>query len=264
MILADTHAHLYAEEFDSDRDEMMARAMANDIKLFFLPNIDSSSIPGLLSLVKKYPSSCYPMMGLHPCYVTKTYEDDLKVVMHWLEKCNAATGADLRFCAVGEIGIDLYWDKTFFAQQQDAFRRQIELAKKYKLPIVIHTRSSFDETYSIVNELNDESLTGIFHCFSGNTEQAEKVIALGGFKLGIGGVVTFKNSGLDKVVENISLEHLVLETDAPYLAPVPHRGKRNESSYIKLIAEKIASIKNVPLEEVARVTTENARKLFGV
>lgn len=264
MILADTHAHLYAEEFDSDRDEMLARAMRNDVKLFFLPNIDSSSIAGMLSLVRKYPSACYPMMGLHPCYVTKTYEEDLKVVMHWLEKCNTLPGSEFRFCAVGEIGIDLYWDKTFFEQQKDAFRRQIAIAKRYRLPIVIHTRNSFDEAYSIVSELNDESLTGIFHCFSGNIGQAEKVIALGGFKLAIGGVVTFKNSGLDKVVEHVSLEHIVLETDAPYLAPVPHRGKRNESSYIRLIAEKIAAIKNIPLEEVAAVTTENARKMFGI
>lgn len=264
MILADTHAHLYAEEFDNDRDAMMANAMASGVQLFFLPNIDHTSIPGMLSLVKKYPGTCFPMMGLHPCYVTKTYEDDLRVVMHWLEKCNSAPGAEFRFCAVGEIGIDLYWDKTFFAQQQDAFRRQIELAKQYKLPIVIHTRNSFDESYSIVSELNDDSLTGIFHCFSGNTEQAEKVIALGGFKLGIGGVVTFKNSGLDKVVEAIGIEHMVLETDAPYLAPVPHRGKRNESAYVKLVAEKIAAIKNISVEEVARVTTGNAKKMFGL
>ena len=263
MKLTDTHAHLYAEQFDNDRETMMERAIREGVAFFFLPNIDSTSIAGMLDLVKKYPGKCFPMMGLHPCYVTKTYKEDLKVVTEWLKKMKEDENVP-RFCAVGEIGIDLYWDKSHFAEQQQAFRQQIALAKEYGLPIVIHTRSSFDETFDIVSEMNDDSLKGIFHCFSGNVEQAEKVLALGGFKLGIGGVVTFKNSGLDKVVEAVGLEHMVLETDAPYLAPVPHRGKRNESAYVRIVAEKVAALKNIPVEEVARVTTENALKLFGV
>jgi TatD DNase family protein len=263
MILVDTHAHLYASEFDSDRDEMISRAMTAGVKLFFLPNIDSSSIPGMLALAEKYPGTCFPMMGLHPCYVTKTYEDELKVVTEELKKSISFPNAR-KYWAVGEIGIDLYWDKTFFEEQKEVFRYQIELAKQYKLPIVIHTRNSFEEAFEIVEKLNDSSLTGIFHCFSGNAEQAEKVIGLGGFKLGIGGVVSFKNSGVDKIVSGIGLEHIVLETDAPYLAPVPHRGKRNESAYVRLVAEKIAAVKGISLEEVAAVTTGNAKKLFGV
>jgi TatD DNase family protein len=263
MKLTDTHAHLYAEQFDNDRESMMARAMQQGVEYFFLPNIDSASIEGMLALVKKYPGKCFPMMGLHPCYVAKTYEDDLEVVTGWLKKMKSEPEAP-RFYAVGEIGIDLYWDKTHFKEQQEAFRRQITLAKEYGLPIVIHTRSSFDEAFEIVREMHEGTLKGIFHCFSGTLEQAKQVIALGGFKLGIGGVVTFKNSGVDKVVEGVSLEHLVLETDAPYLAPVPYRGKRNESAYVRLVAEKVAQIKNIPVEEVARITTENALRLFGI
>jgi TatD DNase family protein len=264
MILIDTHAHLYAEEFNNDRDQVIARATEQGVKLFFLPNIDSASIPGMLSLAEKYPGICFPMMGLHPCYVTKTYEDDLKVVMDEIKKSFSAGALAQRYFAVGEIGIDLYWDKTFSEEQQDAFRKQVLLAKEYKLPIVIHTRNSFDETFAIVEELNDESLSGIFHCFSGNAEQAGKIIGLGGFRLGIGGVLTFKNSGLDKVIEEIDMKYLVLETDAPYLAPVPHRGKRNESGYVRLVAEKLAAIKGISLEEVARITTENAKNIFGI
>lgn len=263
MQLVDTHAHLYAEQFDADRDQVIENASRQGVKYFFLPNIDNTSIESMLDLVNKYPGKCFPMMGLHPCYVTKTYKDDLGVVKGWLKKMKEDEKAP-RFYAVGEIGIDLYWDKTYFKEQQDAFREQIALAKEYDLPIVIHTRNSFDETISIVKEMNDDRLKGIFHCFSGNIEQAREVIALGGFKLGIGGVVTFKNSGVDKVVEAVGPEHLVLETDAPYLAPVPYRGKRNESAYVKLVAEKVAAVKNISVEEVARVTTENALKLFGV
>lgn len=261
-MLIDTHAHLYAEEFDNDRETMISRAFEKGVTKIFLPNIDSASIPGMLDLAEKLPGNCFPMMGLHPCYVTKNYQNDLEVVASWLKKAGSPGGT--RFYAVGEIGIDLYWDKTFFAEQQDAFRQQILLAKEYSLPIVIHTRSSFNECYDIVKELNDDSLTGIFHCFSGNTEEALQVISLGGFKLGIGGVVTFKNSGLDKVVSEIGLEHLVLETDAPYLAPVPHRGKRNESAYISIVAEKVASIKGITPGEVEEVTTENAMEVFGI
>ena len=253
-MLVDTHAHLYASEFDADRREMINNAITSGVEKFYLPNIDSSSIPGLFNLCKEFPGHCFPMMGLHPCSVDNKYGDELHVVEHWLSK--------MRFCAVGEIGIDLYWDKTFINQQQDAFRHQIGLAKKYNLPIVIHTRNSFDETFEIVSEMNYTGLKGIFHCFSGSIEEAKKIISLGGFKMGIGGVLTFKNSGLDKVVKEIELENFVLETDSPYLAPVPYRGKRNESSYINLIAQRLSEIKNIDLKIVAEVTTKNALELF--
>ena len=195
-------------------------------------------------------------MGLHPCSVDEKFQNELKVVEHWLMQRT--------FYAIGEIGIDLHWDKTFKEQQQYAFEFQIKLAKRHGLPIVIHTRDAFQEAYEIIERNNDKDLKGIFHCFSGTVEEADKVIALGGFKLGIGGVLTFKNSGLDKIVEHVGLEHLVLETDAPYLAPVPHRGKRNESAYLRLIAERLAEIKKTDLAEVARITTENSFGIFGI
>jgi TatD DNase family protein len=256
VIFCDTHTHLYADEFQPDRDEMIQRAIHTGITRLFLPNIDSTSIPGLFALTKTWPDHCFPMMGLHPCSVNEGFQSELKVVEHWLSQ--------RKFYAVGEIGVDLYWDKTFKEQQLYAFEFQIRLAKKYALPIVIHTRNAFNEAYEVVERNNDTSLTGVFHCFSGTSEEAEKVIALKGFKLGIGGVLTFKNSGLDKVVQQIPLEHLVLETDSPYLAPVPHRGKRNESAYIRIIAEKLAELKQCSLEEVARITTENSKHLFGI
>jgi len=255
MKFSDTHTHLYAKEFDTDRSQVVKNAIANGIEKFYLPNIDSESIPGMFSLCKEFPQNCFPMMGLHPCSVNNKYGDELQIVEHWLSK--------MRFCAVGEIGIDLYWDKTFINQQKDAFKQQILLAKKYKLPIVIHTRNSFDETFDIVHELNDAELKGIFHCFTGTRTEADKIISLGGFKMGIGGVLTFKNSGLDKVVKEIDLDYFVLETDSPYLAPVPHRGKRNESSYIQLIAEKLSEIKNVDLKTISEITTKNAFELFN-
>jgi len=254
-MLVDTHTHLYADEFNADRKQIIEQAINRGVKRMYLPNIDSSSIVALFNLEKDFPENCFPMMGLHPCSVNNKYSDELKVVEHWLQK--------KKFYALGEIGIDLYWDKTFLNQQKDAFKRQIEMAKKYKLPIVIHTRNSFNEVYEIVKVMNNENLKGIFHCFSGTNEDAEKIISLGGFKMGIGGVLTFKNSGLDKVVEQIDMKHLVLETDSPYLAPVPHRGKRNESSYIKLVAEKLAEIKNISIETVAEITTKNALEIFG-
>ena len=254
-MLVDTHTHLYADEFNVDRTQIIEHAIQNGVGRMYVPNIDSKSIVGLFNLAKEFPENCFPMMGLHPCSVNNKYSDELKVVEHWLEK--------KKFYAIGEIGIDLYWDKTFLNQQKDAFKRQIEMAKKHKLPIVIHTRSSFNETYEIVKEMKDENLKGIFHCFSGTSEDAEQIISLGGFKIGIGGVLTFKNSGLDKVVEQIDMKHLVLETDSPYLAPVPHRGKRNESSYIKIIAHKLAEIKNVSVEKVGEITTQNALEIFG-
>ncbi len=255
MLLTDTHAHLYSGKFSGDRDEMMKRAFDAGITRIFLPAIDSESHDDLLALADAYPENCFPMMGLHPTSVTpETAERELAEI--------EARHAQRKFVAVGEIGIDLYWDKTHLTLQQDAFARQIDLAKKLDLPVIIHSRSAFNECYEIVKEKQDGTLRGIFHCFSDGVPEAEKVAALGGFYMGIGGVVTFKNSGLDKVVEHFGLEQFVLETDAPYLAPVPYRGKRNESSYIVHVAGKIAEIKNLPVEEVARVTTENSRQLF--
>lgn len=222
----------------------------------FLPNIDASSIAPMLALKKEFPDNIFCMMGLHPCSVDKKFQDELKVAKHWLTK-----GI---FCGIGETGIDLYWDKTHFEQQVDSFTTQLSWAKEMNLPIIIHTRNSFDETFSIVSKNNSQDLRGIFHCFSGDEAQARKIISLGGFYLGIGGVLTFKNSGLAEAIKNIPLEHIVLETDAPYLPPVPFRGKRNESSYIKLIAEKLADIKQVSFEEVSRITTANAEKIFNL
>lgn len=256
MILTDTHTHLYSKDFDTDRAELIETAIKNGIKRFFLPNVDSESIPGMFQVEKQFPDNCFAMMGLHPCSVNATYQDELQVVKHWLSK--------RKFIGIGEIGIDLYWDKTFLVQQQDAFRTQIQLAKEYNLPYVIHARDSFNEVMEIVSEFKNDAIKAIFHCFSGNVQQAEEVIAAGNFKLGIGGVVTFKNSGLDKVVGAIDLKHLVLETDAPYLAPMPHRGKRNEPDYLMLTAKKIAEIKNISVEEVAAVTTQNSIEVFGV
>lgn len=255
MILTDTHTHLYSKEFDSNRNELIQTAIDSGITRLFMPNVDSESIPGMFQVEKQFPINCFAMMGLHPCSVGAKYQQELQVVEYWLNK--------RKFVAIGEIGIDLYWDKTFFEQQQDAFRTQIQLAKKYNIPYIIHSRNSFDEVYEIVNEFKEDKIKAIFHCFSGNVEQAQKVIALGNFKLGIGGVVTFKNSGLDKVVEAIDLKHLVLETDAPYLAPMPHRGKTNHPEYLMLIAKKIAEIKNISVEEVAEVTTQNSKEVFG-
>lgn len=255
MILTDTHTHLYSKEFDPDRTALIETAINLGIKRFFLPNIDSASIPGMLQVEQQFPGNCFAMMGLHPCSVNGNYQDELLVIKQWLQK--------RKFIAIGEIGIDLYWDKTFLQQQQDAFRTQIQLAKDYQLPYVIHSRNSFNEVMEIVNEFKNDAIKAIFHCFSGNVQQAEEVISAGNFKLGIGGVVTFKNSGLDKVVEAIDLKHLVLETDAPYLAPVPHRGKRNEPGYLVSIAKKIAEIKNISVEEVASVTTQNSIEVFG-
>lgn len=255
MIFTDTHTHLYSKEFDADRDSIIRKAIDAGVKRMFLPNVDSASIEGMFEVEKKFPSNCFLMMGIHPCSINETYLDELKIAEDYLSKRT--------FAAIGEIGIDLYWDKTFFSQQQDAFRKQIQLAKKYNLPYVIHSRNSFNEVMEIVSEFKDDNLKAIFHCFSGNVEQAEQVIASGNFKLGIGGVVTFKNSGLDKVVEAIDLKHLVLETDAPYLAPMPYRGKRNDPDYLILVAKKIAEIKKITVEEVAVITTQNSIDVFG-
>lgn len=256
MIFTDTHTHLYSDKFDEDREAVIAECFKQDITRLFLPNIDKESVEGMMDLVDKYPENCFPMIGLHPCSVTENWKEELAYYESLLTKN--------KFYAIGEIGIDLYWDKTTLGIQQDTFRYQIELAKANKLPIVIHARDSFEEIFDIIDELNDESLTGIFHCFTGTIEQANKIIGYGGFKIGIGGVVTFKNSGLDKVVAQIPLNELVLETDAPYLSPHPNRGKRNESSYLKIIAHKIATIKEIDIQDVADVTTANSKLIFGI
>jgi TatD DNase family protein len=253
MQLIDTHAHLYASQFDEDRVEMIERAQAQGVAQFFLPNIDQSSIPGMLELEASYPGVCYAMMGLHPCSVNENFEEELATVRQWLDQRS--------FVAIGEIGIDLYWDKTFFEQQKVAFLRQVAWAQELSLPIVIHARESTDIIIELLEDLPAGTVCGIFHCFGGSLAQARRIIDLG-FYLGIGGVVTFKKSGLDKTLADIDLAHLVLETDAPYLAPTPFRGKRNESAYLLQVAEKVAAIKGVSLAEVARVTTANAAAVF--
>lgn len=253
MNLIDTHAHLYLEEFGPDIDDVIKRGDEAGVERFFLPAIDSSEHARMLALEAAYPGKCLAMMGLHPCYVKENMEEELALVESWLAK--------RPFAAVGEIGLDFYWDRTFEAQQYEAFRRQIALAGKYGLPIVIHSRNSTQECIELVKEAQDGQLTGVFHCFSGSYELAKEVIKLG-FFLGIGGVVTYKNAGLPAVLAQLSLDNLVLETDAPYLTPVPYRGKRNESSYLSFVVDKLAEIYRVPAAEVAEVTTANARKLF--
>lgn len=266
MALIDTHTHLYLPEFDEDRDAMMQRAFDAGVQKLYLPNIESASVESMLQLSAKYPKQCFPMMGLHPCSVKENVEQELAGVEEYLfRKKNVKAGSsagDPAFYAVGEIGLDYYWDRTFVPQQQGAFREQIRWAKQLHLPIVIHSRDSTDDCIKIVRELKDENLRGIFHCFSGTLEQAKQIIDLG-FYLGIGGVVTFKNSGLDRIVAQLDLKHLVLETDSPYLAPVPFRGKRNETAYITYVVKKIAEVKNCSEEEVAKATTENAEKIFS-
>ena len=256
MHLIDTHTHLFAQQFDEDRPEVIHRALEKGVKQMLLPNIDSSSIQPMLNLCAEFPNNCFPMIGIHPCDIKKNYLEELEIIEEWLQ--------NEKFVAVGEIGIDLYWDKNTLSIQEDAFRKQVELAKKYKLPIAIHVRDSFDEVLAIIDELNDDYLSGVFHCFTGNEDQANHIINYGGFKLGIGGVVTFKNSDLDKTLSTISIEYLILETDSPYLAPTPYRGKRNESSYMILVADKLAEIYGKSLEEVAYITTQNAKELFKI
>ena len=250
---ADTHAHIYAEEFEEDIGDMLERCAQANVRKIYMPNIDHTSIDGMMELELKYPN-CISMMGLHPCSVKKDFEKELYQVETWLNK--------RKFSAIGEMGTDLYWDKTFWSQQQEAFRIQVEWAKKFKSPIVIHCRESLHETIELLEPLLDGSLTGVFHCFSGTVEQAQKITAMG-FYLGIGGVSTFKNGGLDKVLPEVDLSSIVLETDSPYLAPVPHRGKRNEPTYIPLIAKRVSQLKNISVEEVRDATTTNAEKLFG-
>ena len=255
MTITDTHTHLYSNEFDEDRDEMIQRAIDTGVSRFFIPAIDSTFTQSMYNLEKAYPDNIFLMMGLHPTHVKDNYLEELQLVENELSK--------RKFYALGEIGIDMYWDKTLLPQQQDAFRKQIQLAKQYKLPIVIHCREAFNEIFEILEEEKSPDLFGIFHCFSGTYEQALRAISYN-MKLGIGGVVTFKNGKIDQFLNQIDIKHIVLETDSPYLAPVPFRGKRNESSYLVNVVDKLAIIYNLPQEEIARITTENSATIFGI
>lgn len=254
-MLIDTHTHLYVSEFDNDRDAVIARAKELGVGQFVLPAIDSETTAVMHSLKNQYPNEMHLMMGLHPTHVGANVEQELAHVRKQLQAHN--------FVAVGEIGMDLYWDKSYLKEQQEAFARQIGWALEFDLPIVIHCREAFDEIFEVLEGVNDKRLRGIFHCFTGTLVQAQRAIDLN-MLLGIGGVVTFKNSGLAETVAQIPLEHLVMETDAPYLAPVPHRGKRNESSYLPLIATKLAEIHNVSESEIIKITTQNAKTAFGI
>ena len=255
MNFVDTHAHIYLDDFKDDLAEVISRAKNRGISTILMPAIDISSHPVMLQKEQTFPASCRSMMGLHPCSVKDDYQMELAQVEDFLSK--------RKFVAIGEIGLDFYWDISFKSQQYDAFQRQIDWALHYDIPIAIHSRSAVDECIKVVQDNQDGKLKGVFHCFSGTVDQARKIIELG-FYLGIGGVVTYKNSGLDKVMDEIPLDHVILETDAPYLSPVPYRGKRTESAYITLVAEKLAEIKNIPIDEVANITTRNAEKLFGL
>jgi len=255
MVLTDTHTHLYYETDGTKRAELIQRCNNNNITRLFLPNVDASSVPQVFELTAAYPANCFPMLGLHPCSVKANWEEELNTIMN--------AHGDHKIYAIGEIGIDLYWDKTFLTEQILAFKKQIAWAKSLKLPIVIHCRDAFDEVYNVLLEEQSDDLRGIFHCFGGTLEQAEKVIALG-FYLGIGGIITYKNAGLDKILPQIDLKHIVLETDSPYLTPVPYRGKPNESSYLIYVAQKVAELYQKPIETVAEITTANSIQVFGV
>ncbi|RYD76692.1 MAG: TatD family deoxyribonuclease [Sphingobacteriales bacterium] len=255
MIFTDTHTHLYYEQDAEKQAQLMERCFENDVNRLFLPNVDVASIAMIDDLVNKYPNHCFAMAGLHPCDVKDGFEEQLDVIYKSI--------SNRKIYAIGEIGIDLYWDKTTLDKQKDAFHKQINWAKNLSLPIVIHCREAFDEVFEVLESERDEKLRGIFHCFTGNLEQAKQAIDLN-FYLGIGGVVTYKKAGLDAVLANIPLANLVLETDAPYLAPVPFRGKPNESSYLIYVAQKLAEIYQVSVEEIASVTTENSKKIFGI
>ncbi len=255
MILTDTHTHLYSKEFDADRKEAIEKAIEKGISRFFIPAIDSSHTKAMYELEAQFPENIYLMMGLHPTSVNKNFEEELQHIEQQFEQ--------RIFYAVGEIGIDLYWDKTLLKEQQNVFKRQIQLAKSKNLPIVIHCRDAFDEVFEVLESEKGDDLFGIFHCFTGNKEQALKALSYN-MKLGIGGVVTFKNGGLDKFLTEIPIEDIVLETDAPYLAPAPYRGKRNESAHIQIIAKKVATLYGLSLEEVATITTKSSKDIFGV
>jgi len=254
MNLIDTHTHLYLPEFDKDRKEMLERAMDKHVSHFILPNIDSESIPQMKKMMAEFPDVCLPAMGLHPTSVKENFEEELSICYKELKDGN--------YIAVGEMGIDLYWDKTFYEQQKTAFKEQLKWALEFDKPIIIHSRDSFQEIFELMDEVWVPELKGVFHCFSGTNADAKKIINDYQFKLGIGGVYTFKNSGLREELKDIGTEHFILETDAPFLAPVPYRGKRNESAYMSLVAERIAEEKNMSLEEVVEITTRNAVELF--
>lgn len=256
IMMIDTHAHIYLKEFDADIDDVIARAAQVGVGKILLPNIDERSMAPLKSLAGRFPEVCYPMMGLHPCSVGPNYLEILERM-----KAEIDTGG---YVAIGETGCDMFWDKTFRAEQMSALSIQTRWAIEKKLPLVIHAREAFDEIFEVLDTENHPDLTGVFHCFTGNLLQAEKILNYGRFMLGIGGVVTYKNSGLDKVLANISLDHLLLETDSPYLPPMPHRGQRNEPAFAALAAQKLADIKQTSLDEIARRTTENAKRLFKI
>ena len=254
-MIIDTHSHIYLPEFRDDLDQILKRAENEEIKLILMPAIDNETHLSMLGIEDHHPEKCLAMMGLHPCSVKEGYKQELKIMEDYFEK--------RRFVAVGETGLDFYWDRTFTKEQYESFQIQIDLAKQYDIPVVIHSRNSIDECIKVIRENQQGNLKGVFHCFSGNEKQAKEITDLG-FYLGIGGMVTFKNSGLDKVMVDIDMKNVVLETDAPYLAPVPFRGKRNECSYLKYVVEKLADIKNVTKQEVANITTKNAKELFNI
>ena len=260
--MIETHAHIYDEQFDQDRDAMLERAFSAGVKQIWMPNCDHETIDGMLALEKQYPKVCHAMMGVHPCYVKENFEEELNVIEQWLEH--------RKFILIGEIGLDFFWDLTFVAQQEEVFLRQLALAKKYNLPICIHSRNSKNNEHNailrcieLIKQFDWAGLRGIFHCFSGNLIEAQKIIQIN-FLLGIGGVATFKNGGIDTILPHIDLKHIVLETDSPYLAPVPYRGKRNEVVYIELVARRIAEIKRIDFKEVVQQTTQNALSLVGL
>jgi len=252
----DTHTHLFVDAFDEDQAQVIERAIQSGVEKCLLPNIDVDTIDAMNSLAAKYPNNCYPMMGLHPGSVGADWEEKMAVIKQHLFEGN--------YIAVGEIGMDLYWDKTYIAEQREVFKMQVNWAKELQLPIVIHAREAFDEIFEELDKLNDDSLTGVFHCFTGTKEQAEKVLSYGGFKLGIGGVLTYKKANIGESLMNVDLKHIVLETDSPYLSPVPYRGKRNESAYMLHVAEKLAEVYGVSLKEIEEQTTQNAENLFKI
>ena len=253
MQIIDTHCHLYAAEFDNDIDDLISKAKTLGVDEFYMPAIDNSTHIKMVSLAEKYPQCCFSMMGLHPCSVKEDWEKEMEIVVDWLKQ--------KEFAAIGEAGLDFYWDKTFIKEQYLALEKQIALALTYQIPLVLHTRNAMQENIGIIKKYKNTGLRGIFHCFGGSAEEALQIIETG-FYLGIGGVLTYKKSGLQDVIKNIDLAHIVLETDAPYLSPVPYRGKRNESAYIIEVAKKLAEIKNIPVDEVAAITSMNAKKIF--
>jgi len=255
-MFVDTHTHLFTDAFDDDRETVVQSAIDAGVDYLLLPNIDGSTISAMHDLESKFPQHCFSMMGLHPGSVKENWEEELATVKEHL--------FSRKYIAVGEIGMDLYWDTTFIEEQRIVFRKQVEWAKELQIPVAIHAREAFEEIFVILDALNDERLTGVFHCFTGNLEQARHIESYGGFKMGIGGVVTYKKAAMDEVLKHVSLDHLILETDSPYLSPVPYRGKRNESSYLLHIAEKLSDIYEVPLKEIEKSTTKNAIELFNL